>query len=114
MRELPAGTVTLLFSNIEGSTALLGRLGERYSEALSEQRALIRASVSSSAGLEMEIAGDSFFAVFESAVDAVGCCVAAQRALGGHDWPGGEAVWVRTQTADPAWAPALTPSSPSR
>ncbi len=95
MRELPAGTVTLLFSNIEGSTALLGRLGERYSEALSEQRALMRAAVSASGGREMEAVGDSFFVVFESAVDAVGCCVAAQRALAGHDWPGGEAVLVR-------------------
>jgi predicted ATPase/class 3 adenylate cyclase len=95
MRELPAGTVTLLFSNIEGSTALLGRLGERYSKALSEQRALMRAAVSASGGREMEAVGDSFFVVFESAVDAVGCCVAAQRALAGHDWPGGEAVLVR-------------------
>jgi predicted ATPase/class 3 adenylate cyclase len=95
MRQLPAGTVTLLFSNIEGSTALLGRLGERYGEALSAQRALIRAAVSASGGREMEAVGDSFFVVFESAGDAVRCCVAAQRALAGHDWPGGEAVRVR-------------------
>jgi len=95
MRELPAGTVTLLFSNIEGSTALLGRLGGRYGEALSAQRALMRAAVSASGGREMEAVGDSFFVVFGSAGDAVGCCVAAQRALAGHDWPGGEAVRVR-------------------
>jgi len=87
--------VTLLFSNIEGSTALLGRLGERYGEALSAQRALMRAAVSASGGQEMETVGDSFFVVFESAGDAVGCCVAAQRALAGHDWPGGDAVRVR-------------------
>ena len=54
MRQLPTGTVTLLFSNIEGSTALLGRLGERYGEALSQQRALMRAAVSASGGREME------------------------------------------------------------
>src|ERR1700689_1923079 len=95
MRQLPTGTVTLLFSNIEGSTALLGRLGDRYGEALSAQRALMRAAVSASGGRGMEAAGDSFFVVFESAGDAVGCCVAAQRALAGHDWPGGEAVRVR-------------------
>ena len=95
MRQLPTGTVTLLFSNIEGSTALLGRLGERYGEALSAQRALMRAAVSASGGREMEAVGDSFFVVFESAGDAVGCCVAAQRALAGHDWPGGVAVRVR-------------------
>jgi predicted ATPase/class 3 adenylate cyclase len=95
VRELPAGTVTLLLSNIEGSTALLGRLGERYGEALSAQRALMRAAVSATGGREMEAVGDGFFVVFESAGDAVGCCVAAQRALAGHDWPGGVAVRVR-------------------
>jgi predicted ATPase/class 3 adenylate cyclase len=95
VRELPAGTVTLLLSNIEGSTALLGRLGERYGEALSAQRALMRAAISASGGREMEAVGDSFFVVFGSAGDAVGCCLAAQRALAGHDWPGGVAVRVR-------------------
>jgi predicted ATPase len=95
VRELPAGTVTLLLSNVEGSTALLGRLGGRYGEALSAQRALLRAAVSASGGREMEAVGDSFFVVFESAGGAVGCCVAAQRALAGHDWPGGVAVRVR-------------------
>jgi predicted ATPase/class 3 adenylate cyclase len=95
MRQLPTGTVTLLFSDIEGSTALLGRLGERYGEALSDQRALMRAAISACRGQEMGTEGDSFFVVFESAVDAVRCCVAAQRALAGHDWPGGVAVRVR-------------------
>src|ERR1700685_1218295 len=95
MRQLPTGTVTLLFSNIEGSTALLGRLGDRYGEALSAQRALMRAAVSASFGREMEASGGSFFVVFESAGDAVRCCVAAQRALAGHDWPRGEAARVR-------------------
>jgi len=95
MRELPTGTVTLLFSDIEGSTALLGRLGERYGEALFAQRALMRAAVASSRGLEVGTDGDSFFVVFSSAAEAVRCCLAAQRALAGHDWPGGEAVRVR-------------------
>jgi class 3 adenylate cyclase len=95
MRELPTGTVTLLFSDIEGSTALLGRLGERYSEALSDQRTLMRAAISASDGLELGTEGDSFFVVFSSAVDAVACCVAAQRALAGHDWPGAVVVRVR-------------------
>jgi predicted ATPase/class 3 adenylate cyclase len=95
MRQLPTGTVTLLFSDIEGSTALLGRLGERYGEALSDQRALMRAAIAACRGLEMGTEGDSFFVVFSSAVDAVGCCAAAQRALAGHDWPGGLAVRVR-------------------
>jgi len=85
----------MLFSDIEGSTALLGRLGDRYGEALSAQRAMMRAAISGSRGQEMGTEGDSFFVVFESAADAVGCCAAAQRALTAHDWPGGMAVRVR-------------------
>ena len=96
MRGLPTGTVTLLFSDIEGSTALLSRLGDRhYAEALSAQRALLRAAFRAGGGQELGTEGDSFFVVFESAGDAVRCCVAAQRALASHDWPGGVAVRVR-------------------
>jgi predicted ATPase/class 3 adenylate cyclase len=93
--ELPTGTVTMLFSDIEGSTALLGRLGDRYGEALAAQRALMRAAISASGGREMGTEGDSFFVVFGSAAEAVACCVAAQRALAGHAWPGGVEVRVR-------------------
>ena len=85
----------MLFSDIEGSTALLGRLGDRYGEALAAQRAVMRAAISASGGHEMGTEGDSFFVVFGSAADAVACCVAAQRALAGHAWPGGVAVRVR-------------------
>ena len=93
--ELPTGTVTMLFSDIEGSTTLLGRLGDRYGEALTAQRAIIRAAVSASGGHEMGTEGDSFFVVFGSAADAVACCLEAQRALAGQAWPGGVAVRVR-------------------
>jgi hypothetical protein len=104
MRELPAGTVTMLFSDIEGSTALLGRLGDRYGEALAAQRAIMRAAISASGGHEMGTEGDSFFVVFESAAAAVACCLAAQRALAGHPWPGGVVVRVRMglHSGDPA------------
>jgi len=95
MRELPAGTVTMLFSDIEGSTVLLSRLGGLYGEALSAQRAVLRAAISEWQGQEIGTEGDSFFVVFESAANAAACCVAAQRALGAHDWPGGAAVRVR-------------------
>jgi predicted ATPase/class 3 adenylate cyclase/Tfp pilus assembly protein PilF len=95
MRELPTGTVTLLFSDIEGSTALLSRLGDRYGAALSAQRELMRAAISASGGLEMGTEGDSFYVVFEAASHAVGCCLAAQHSLAAHEWPGGAAVRVR-------------------
>jgi predicted ATPase/class 3 adenylate cyclase len=85
----------MLFSDIEGSTALLGRLGERYGEALSAQRALMRAAISACRGQEVGTEGDSFFVVFSSAGEAVRCCLAAQQALAGHDWPGGVTVRVR-------------------
>src|SRR6202035_1007212 len=79
-RELPAGTVTMVFSDIEGSAALLSRLGDRYGEALSAQRAALRSAVSAWRGRELGTGGDSFFVVFSSAADAVACCGAAQRA----------------------------------
>ena len=93
--ELPTGTLTMLFSDIEGSTVLVRRLGERYSEALSAQRKLLRAAFRSFGGRELGTEGDSFFVVFESATAAVSCCVAGQRALAGHDWPDGLTVRVR-------------------
>ena len=95
MVELPTGTITLLFTDIEGSTALLRRLGDRYGEALSTQRALLRACFAEYHGLEMGTEGDSFFVVFESAGAAVSCCAAAQRALSAQVWPEGVTVRVR-------------------
>ncbi len=94
-RELPTGVVTLLFTDIEGSTLLLGRLGEQYADALSAQRTIMRAAIARNHGLELGTEGDSFFAVFGSAGDAVQCCVAAQQALGRYEWPEGATVRVR-------------------
>jgi class 3 adenylate cyclase len=68
----------MLFSDIEGSTVLLSHLGDRYGEALSAQRAVLRAAISDWRGHELGTEGDSFFVVFDSAADVVACCVAAQ------------------------------------
>ena len=92
---MPTGAVTMLFSDIEGSTALLSRLGDRYREALADHRVLLRAEFGAWHGHEISTEGDSFFVAFEAAADAVACCLAAQRALAAHDWPGGDAVRVR-------------------
>jgi class 3 adenylate cyclase len=95
----------MLFSDIEGSTALLRRLGDGYADALSAHRALLRAAFADYGGQEMGTEGDSFFVVFGSAADAVRCCVAAQRALSGHDWPSGVPVRVRMglHSGEPVW-----------
>ena len=85
----------MLFSDVEGSTALLSRLGDQWGEALSAQRAILRGLFCEFGGHEMGTEGDSFFVVFDSAADAVCCCVAAQGNLAGHDWPGGVSLRVR-------------------
>jgi predicted ATPase/class 3 adenylate cyclase len=85
----------MLFSDIEGSTALLNRLGDRYAEALSAQRDLLRRAFAVGGGCELGTEGDSFFVVFDSAAAAVRSCVEAQRALLSHEWPAGERVRVR-------------------
>jgi predicted ATPase/class 3 adenylate cyclase len=95
MDGLPSGTVSLLFSDIEGSTLLLGRLGPAYVQALDGQRRLLRAAWASHGGQELGTEGDSFFVVFETAVDAVRAAAQGQRALDSFDWPAGERVRVR-------------------
>lgn len=92
---LPAGTVTMLFSDIEGSTSLLAKLGDTYSDALDVQRRVLRSAWRRWGGVEMGTEGDSFFVVFELARDAVGAVVEAQRELAAQEWPGGEGVAVR-------------------
>lgn len=82
MAELPAGTITLLFADIERSTALLQQLGpERYGEALAEYRRLLRDAVTERDGVEVGTEGDGFFAAFPSARQALAGAVAAQEAL---------------------------------
>ena len=95
MRDLPTGTVTLLFTDIEGSTHLLQQLGERYASVLSECRDLLRTAFSEHHGHEVDSQGDAFFVAFARATDAISAAVDAQRALASHPWPEGAAVRVR-------------------
>ena len=107
MRNLPTGTVTLLFTDIEGSTRLLQRLGERYSEVLAECRHLLRGVFEHWHGHEVDTQGDAFFVVFARAVEAVSAAVEAQRALAAHAWPEGVEVCVRMglHTGEPSLVP---------
>ena len=104
MTGLPAGTVTLLFSDIEGSTALLARLGDRYVEALDVHRSLLRAAWAQWGGVEMGTEGDSFFVVFAVASHAVNAAQQAQRGLAASSWPAGARLAVRigVHTGEPA------------
>ena len=93
---MPTGTVTFLFTDIEGSTRLLKSLGrDRYSELLAAHNRLLRSVFSERNGLEIETKGDSFFVVFRSAAAAVEAAGAGQRALASHEWPDGADVRVR-------------------
>jgi predicted ATPase/class 3 adenylate cyclase len=93
---LPTGTVTFLFTDIEGSTRLAERLGTAaWSELLEAHQAILRAAFGASGGHEIKTEGDSFFVVFRSARAAVGATVTAQRTLAGYAWPVDAPVHVR-------------------
>ncbi len=81
MPELPTGTVTFLFTDIEGSTRLLHELGEDYAEALSEHRRVIRAAFAHQGGVEVDTQGDAFFVAFARATDALAAARDAQQEL---------------------------------
>jgi class 3 adenylate cyclase len=95
MNALPSGTVTFVFTDIEGSTRLLQKLGDGYGEVVSAHRRIIRKRFGEAGGTEIDVQGDAFFFSFPRARDAVAAAVAAQRALREHDWPHGEEVRVR-------------------
>jgi class 3 adenylate cyclase len=95
MNELPDGTVTLLFSDIEGSTALLKRLEDGWPDVLDRQRRLLRGAVESNGGVVVDCQGDAMFAAFRSVSGGVAAATAAQTALASEDWPDGTAVRVR-------------------
>ena len=93
--ELPEGTVTFLFTDIEGSTKLLKQLGDEYATLLSDQREILRDTFSRWNGREVDTQGDAFFYSFPRATQAVSAAVDAQGALTSHAWPEGVEVRVR-------------------
>src|SRR2546421_3206475 len=95
MPDLPTGTVTLLFSDIEGSTRLVQQLGERYADVLAECQYLLRQLFVQYHGSEVDTQGDAFFVAFARATDALAAAAAIQRALVEHAWPEGISVRVR-------------------
>lgn len=95
LSNLPQGTVTLLFTNIEGSTKLLQRLGDSYELVLSAHRTLLRANIESWGGREVDNQGDAFFVAFARASDGVSMAIETQKTLAAHPWPDGAQVLLR-------------------
>jgi DNA-binding NarL/FixJ family response regulator/class 3 adenylate cyclase len=93
--ETGTTTLTFLFTDIEGSTALVRRLRDDYSAVFEDHKRLLRDAWDASGGRELDAEGDSFFVAFRRPRHAVDAAVAAQRALAGHAWPGGAEVRVR-------------------
>jgi predicted ATPase/class 3 adenylate cyclase len=95
MSSLPSGTVTFLFTDIEGSTRLLQQLSEKYAVLLADHERLLREVCETNHGRVVDIHGDSFFVAFSRALDAIHAVVQSQRALTDHSWPDGVSVRVR-------------------
>jgi class 3 adenylate cyclase len=84
---LPTGFVTFLLTDIEGSTALLRKLGDRYGDLLNDVRNIVRQAVLRAGGREVDVRADEFFAVFERAIPAIEAAVSIQHTLSGRTWP---------------------------
>jgi len=107
MTGLPAGTVTLLFTDIEGSTRLLLRLGTGYPPVLDTHRRLITEAVQAAGGNVVDTQGDACFCVFSRASEAVTAAATIQRSLAAFTWPDG--VRVRVRLGIHTGEPTLTP-----
>jgi class 3 adenylate cyclase len=102
--DLPGGTVTFVFTDIEDSTELLKRLGDDYRDVLTAHRRIVRDTFATRDGIEIDTQGDAFFFVFTRARDALDATVDAQRAHAAATWPGDVTVRVRMglHTGEPA------------
>lgn len=107
-RKLPSGLVTLLMTDVEGSTELLRQLDDRYAPLLAQLRRIQRSAVKRAGGREVDARADEFFAAFENASAALEAAVSIQRSLGAHAWP--EGVNVRLRTGIHRGRPKLTES----
>jgi class 3 adenylate cyclase len=107
MGELPTGTVTFMFTDIEGSTRLLQRLGGDYDTALEDHRRILREGFSSFGGVEVDTQGDAFLVAFPTAVSAVEAAARAQRALTRHSWP--QQLDLRVRMGIHTGEPRVTP-----
>jgi class 3 adenylate cyclase len=92
---LPKGAVTFLLTDIQDSTGLVHRMGDRYATLLADVRRIVRGAVRTSGGREVDARADEFFAVFKHAPSAVHAALAVQRNLRDHDWPPDGLVQVR-------------------
>jgi WD40 repeat protein/class 3 adenylate cyclase len=90
-----SGTITFLFTDIEGSTHLLDYLGDHYALVLATHHEILRAAIQNWNGHEVDTQGDAFFVTFNRSLDAVQCVAEAQRALAAYSWPHGRGVHVR-------------------
>jgi predicted ATPase/class 3 adenylate cyclase len=95
MPELPTGTVTFLFTDIEGSTRLLQELGSEYTRLQDQHASIIRTAVADGGGVVIRTEGDAFFAVFPSPSGALRSAVASQRELASFPWADGRRILVR-------------------
>ena len=95
MNDLPTGTVTFLFTDIEGSTRLLNELGDGFGELLDHHHRILREALSRHNGVEVGTEGDAFFVAFETVTDGVNAAAEMQRALAEHRDQSGVDLWVR-------------------
>jgi DNA-binding NarL/FixJ family response regulator/class 3 adenylate cyclase len=96
-------SVTLLFTDLEGSTELAGRLGSRYATLLADHRGLVRTALGASGGRELDCRGDEFSVAFEQAADAIGAALAIQHAHTRFAWPDGPVrVRIGIHTGEPS------------
>ena len=93
--DLPSGPVTLLLTDIEGSTGMVHRLGDDYPEVLTQLQSLIREAVDGHGGYEVDARADEFFAAFAHAADALNAALAIQRSIRDQKWLKGEPVRLR-------------------